>query len=78
MRKVSINCDACGSRIPLERAKEALIEEGRNDYFLLDLCAQCLDGHLQDAATVNDTQGFRQTAAVLIRPSASSTPTTTG
>jgi hypothetical protein len=54
--------------MPIESGKEALIKQGNNDYLLLDLCARCLDTKLQNAASVNDTDGYRQRAAVLITP----------
>ncbi len=67
MRKISIDCDLCGNRIPLEQGKEALFETGNNAYHLLDLCARCLDDHLKSAESVNDTPGYRQRAAALIK-----------
>jgi hypothetical protein len=72
MRQVTLDCDKCGTRLPLEQAKEALIKEGENAYHLLDLCPQCLDEQLQNAESVNDTDGFRQQAAALIAPRAGS------
>lgn len=66
-REISIDCDVCGTRLPLERAKEAMIAEGENVYHLLDLCAACLDDLLKRAESVNDTNGYRQQAAALIR-----------
>lgn len=67
MRKITIDCDLCGIRIPLEQGKEALFETGQNAYHVLDLCAKCLDDHLKAAESVNDTPGYRQRAAALIR-----------
>jgi hypothetical protein len=66
-RKTTVDCDLCGKRVPLERAKEALFETANNSYHLMDLCSSCLDGQLKAAETVNDTSGFRQKAAALIR-----------
>lgn len=66
-RKISVDCALCGQRVPMEQAKEALFETGPNAYHLMDLCRTCLDGQLQAAESVNDTSGFRQTAAALIR-----------
>ncbi len=66
MRKITIDCDLCGVRIPIDQGKEALIKKGSNDYHLFDLCSRCLDDQLQNAASVNDTEGFRQRAAALI------------
>ena len=68
-RNVTITCGDCGVLMPLERGKEALIkQQGNNSFLLIDLCAKCLDTRLQNAASVNDTDGFRQQAAVLITP----------
>jgi hypothetical protein len=67
MRKITIDCDLCGTRVPLEQGKEALFEIGNNSYHLIDLCSKCLDGHLKSAESVNDTSGYRQRAAALIR-----------
>ncbi len=67
MRKTTVDCELCGTRMQLERAKEALFETGNNSYHLMDLCASCLDLQLQRAESVNDTSGFRQKAAALIR-----------
>jgi hypothetical protein len=66
-RKITIDCGACGARIPLERGKEALISDRDNEYHLVDLCPQCLDALLARAVNVNDTEGFRQKAAALVR-----------
>ncbi len=71
MRQVTIDCDECGTRLPIEQAKEALIEEDTNTYHLVDLCPKCLDKQLQGAASVNDTDGYRQQAAALINRKAS-------
>jgi hypothetical protein len=66
MREVTLDCDVCGKRLPLEQSKEALISQGENSYHLLDLCPQCLDDQLKNATSVNDADGFRQQAAALI------------
>lgn len=66
-REITIDCDQCGTRLPLERAKEAMVAQGENVYHLLDVCPECLDTLLQRAESVNDTDGFRQQAAALIR-----------
>jgi hypothetical protein len=66
MRQVSVDCDVCGTEMPLEQAKEALIKRGENAYKVVDLCAPCLDTLLQQAESVNDTEGYRQRAAALI------------
>jgi hypothetical protein len=71
MREVTIACDECGTRLPLEQGKEVLIEESANKYFLQDLCPKCLDAKLQAAGSVNDTDGYRQQAAALINLKAS-------
>jgi hypothetical protein len=67
MRTVTLDCDLCGKRLPLEQGKEAFIETGHNAYHLLDLCADCLDAQLRNADSVNDTDGYRQQAAALIK-----------
>ena len=67
MRKISVDCGTCGTRIALERAKEVLFETGANSYHVMDLCPDCLDTQLKRAESVNDTNGFRQRAAVLLR-----------
>jgi hypothetical protein len=74
MRKITIDCDLCGTRIPLEQGKEALFETGNNAYHLVDLCAKCLVAQLQDAESVNDTPGYRQRAGALIRLPGSAVP----
>lgn len=76
-RKTTVDCALCGNRVPLERAKEALFETGSNAYHLMDVCPTCLDGQLQAAESVNDTSGYRQTAAVLIRLPGSAVPART-
>jgi hypothetical protein len=53
--------------VTLEHAKEAMFETGNNTYHLLDLCPGCLDTQLQAAESINDTSGYRQRAAVLLR-----------
>jgi hypothetical protein len=67
MRKITLDCELCGERISLERGKEALFETGVNTYHLMDLCAPCLDDQLKRAESVNDTLGYHQKAAALIR-----------
>jgi hypothetical protein len=74
MRVVTIDCDVCGARMPLEKGKEVLIKEGNNAFHLLDLCVKCLDKSLKSAETVNDADGYRQKAAVLITPRAGAEP----
>lgn len=74
MRKITIDCDLCGARVELERGKEALFETANNAYHLMDLCASCLDAQLQAANSVNDTSGYRQKAAALIKLPGSSVP----
>jgi hypothetical protein len=75
-RKTTVDCDLCGARVQLEHAKEAMFETGQNAYHVMDLCPSCLDRQLQEAESVNDTSGFRQTAAALIRLPGSSVPST--
>ena len=67
MRKITVDCQLCRQRVALEHAKEALFETGKNAYHVLDLCPRCLDTQLKAAVSVNDTSGFRQNAAALIR-----------
>lgn len=74
MRNITIDCAVCGTRLPLEQGKEALLKQGENDYHLMDLCAKCLDEQLKNADAVNDTDGFRQQAAALITPKAGQLP----
>ena len=74
MRKVTVDCGLCRERIPLESAKEAMFEYGQNAYHVMDLCRGCLDLQLQAAESVNDTSGYRQTAAALIRLPGSAIP----
>jgi len=66
VRKVTLDCDVCGTRLDMSKAKEALIETGNNSYHLMDLCPKCLGDQLKRAESVNDTGGFRQQAAALI------------
>jgi hypothetical protein len=73
-RKITVECDLCGTRVAIERAKEALFETGQNSYHLMDLCPDCLDRQLKAAESVNDTSGFRQKAAALIRLPGSAAP----
>ncbi len=74
MRQVSVDCDVCGTELPLEQAKEALIKRSENSYKVVDLCAQCLDTLLKQADSVNDTEGYRQHAAALIAVPESAVP----
>lgn len=76
MRKITVDCTLCGERVPLEQAKEGLFETGQNAYHLMDLCRGCLDRQLQAAESVNDTSGYRQTAAALIRLPGAAVPET--
>ncbi len=73
-RKISVDCATCGQRLSLEQAKEALFEVGANAYHAMDLCRTCLDAQLQAAESVNDTSGYRQNAAALIRLPGSAVP----
>lgn len=76
-RKITVDCELCGERVSLEHAKEALFETGQNAYHLMDVCPECLDGQLQSAESVNDTSGFRQRAAALIRLPGATVPART-
>jgi len=67
MRKITIDCAVCGERVALEHGKEAMFETGSNAYHLMDLCPSCLDTQLKAAETVNDTSGYRQKAAAMIK-----------
>ena len=67
MRKVTIDCGICGERLLLEHGKEVMFQTGSNAYHLMDLCPKCLDAQLKAADSVNDTSGYRQTAAALIK-----------
>jgi len=73
-RKTTVDCDLCGTRVPLEQAKEAMFETGQNNYHLMDLCRDCLDKQLQAADSVNDTSGYRQKVAALIKLPGSAAP----
>ncbi|HYZ92684.1 MAG TPA: hypothetical protein VFA34_09870 [Actinomycetota bacterium] len=73
-RKITVDCQLCGTRVALEHAKEAMFETGQNAYHVMDVCPACLDDQLQAAESVNDTSGFRQTAAALIRLPGSALP----
>ncbi|HVL82095.1 MAG TPA: hypothetical protein VM840_10960 [Actinomycetota bacterium] len=66
-RDISVNCEICGTTLPLERAKEVLFERDQNSYHVMDLCPTCLDDVLQRSESVNDTNGMRQQAAALVR-----------
>ncbi len=66
-RERTIDCDLCGTRIDINRGKEALFETDNNRYHVMDLCPQCLDTNLKEAESVNDTDGTRQKAAALIK-----------
>ena len=74
MRKITVDCDLCGEKVALEQAKEALFETGQNAYHVMDLCSGCLDTQLKAAESINDTSGYRQRAAALIRLPGSSAP----
>ncbi len=74
MRKITVDCNLCGEKVALEQAKEALFETGQNAYHVMDLCSKCLDAQLKAAESINDTSGFRQRAAALIRLPGSSLP----
>ena len=67
MREVTVDCDVCGTRQTLEKGKEVLIEQGNNKFHVMDTCPKCLDDLLQNAESVNDTDGYRQQAAALIK-----------
>lgn len=67
MRKITLDCGLCAERVALERAKEVLFETGQNAYHLMDLCPSCLDAQLGRAESVNDTRGYRHSAAALLR-----------
>jgi len=73
-RNISIDCDLCGTSVPLEQGKEVLIKQGENDFHLMDLCVNCLDDQLKSAESVNDAKGFRQQAAAMITPKEGSGP----
>ena len=60
--------------MPLEQAKEVLVTQGNNRYHLMDTCASCLDDMLQNATSVNDTDGYRQKAAAMITPKSGEIP----
>ena len=66
-RKITVDCDVCKARVSMEHAKEGMFETGQNAYHLMDLCPECLDRSLQAAESVNDTGGYRQKVAALIR-----------
>jgi hypothetical protein len=74
MRKITVECGLCGEQVQLEKAKEALFETGTNSYHLMDLCPRCLDAQLKVAESINDTSGYRQRAAALIRLPGASVP----
>ena len=74
MRKITVECGLCGTSVQLEQAKEALFETGNNAYHLMDLCASCLNTQLKAAESINDTSGYRQRAAALIRLPGTSLP----
>jgi hypothetical protein len=40
----------------------------------MDLCPECLDTQLKAAESVNDTSGYRQKAAALIKLPGAATP----
>ena len=74
MRKITVECALCSEQVQLEKAKEALFETGTNAYHLMDLCPRCLDAQLKAAESINDTSGYRQRAAALIRLPGASIP----
>lgn len=74
-RKITIDCELCGTRIEVDRAKEVLFEIGDNSYHVMDLCPNCLDVQLKRAESVNDTRGMRQRAAALVRLPGREVPT---
>jgi hypothetical protein len=78
MRKITIDCGLCGGRVPLEQGKEAMFVTGQNAYHLMDLCRDCLDTQLKAAESVNDTDGYRQKAAALIRLANDQVPSARG
>lgn len=68
MREVEVRCDDCGTWLPLDQMKEIVVMEGtENAGRLMDACPTCLDTRLQQADTVEDTPGFRQRVAALLR-----------
>ncbi len=67
-RRITIDCDQCGTRLEIERAKEVLYGTGdANDYHAMDLCPDCLDTTLKKAESINDGEGTRQRVAALVR-----------
>lgn len=66
-RQLSIDCDLCGTRLEMDRAKEVLVATDENAYHVMDLCPECLDSTLQESESVNDTQGWRQQVAAMVR-----------
>ncbi|HVE92514.1 MAG TPA: hypothetical protein VNE62_09495 [Actinomycetota bacterium] len=67
-RSITLDCDQCGTRLGLERAKEVLYAtQEANAYHSMDLCADCLDTTLKRAESVNDAEGTRQRVAALVR-----------
>jgi hypothetical protein len=74
MRKITVDCRLCDQQVPIEQAKEVLFETGNNAYHLMDLCSRCLATQLKAAESVNDTSGYRQKAAALIRLPGTSVP----
>lgn len=76
MRKVTLDCNICNKRIAIERGKEVLFETGQNAYHLMDVCPECLDGVLKRAESINDTGGWRQRAAALVKLPANEVPST--
>jgi len=77
MRKITVDCAICHDRVPIEQGKEAMFETGSNAYHLMDLCKTCPDSQLQAAESVNDTSGYRQKAAALIRLPGGAAPSVT-
>ncbi len=67
-RSISIDCDQCGTRLDVQRAKEVLYAtDDTNSYHSMDLCPDCLDTTLKQAESVNDADGTRQRVAALVR-----------
>jgi len=78
MRKITIDCALCRAVVPLEHGKEVMFVTGSNAYHLMDLCPSCLDTQLKAAESVNDTSGYRQTAAALIKLPSGGAPSASG
>jgi ribosomal protein S26 len=59
-----ILCDACGTAIPDEAAKEVIYQVDKLRY-RLELCASCLQGEMQRRDGLRSIPGFRKRAALL-------------